>query len=193
VRLLVALTDTGAVLDRGSAGRLRLRADAVLAGPGEVGAAPWGWTGREPRTGSSRSSSAGDVALPALAELDEVGVWTAMLPEWAPLRGRAQRNPYHRYALDRHAWHAAAELGELVRREAWAAETLVDVDDREALLLGVLLHDVGKALGEPHSETGVPLAAAIARGWGPRPRRSRASRSWSVCTSSSPMRRSDAT
>ncbi|MFP4149390.1 MAG: HD domain-containing protein, partial [Nitriliruptoraceae bacterium] len=111
----------------------------------------------------------GHVALPALAELDDVGVWTALLPEWGPLRGRAQRNPYHRYALDRHAWHAAAELGELLRREPWAAETLLDVEDREALVLGVLLHDVGKVRGEPHSETGVPLAAALARRMGASP------------------------
>jgi len=164
-RLLVALTRTGAVLDRGSAARLRDRSETALAGGG-VG--PWTWSDAD-RDRLVWVLHQGSVALPALAELDEVGVWTAWVPEWAPLRGRAQRNPYHRYALDRHAWHAAAELGDLVRRAPWAAETLVDVDDREALFLGVLLHDVGKALGEPHAETGVPLAAAIARRMGARP------------------------
>ncbi len=104
----------------------------------------------------------GDVALPALAELDDVGLLTALIPEWAALRGRPQRNPFHRFSLDRHAWHAAAALGDLVRREEWAARALADVDDRDGLLLGALLHDVGKALGEPHSETGVPVARAIA-------------------------------
>ncbi len=189
-QLLVALADTGAVLDRGSAARLRHysggdgvgprpavvsegvsgsggpgHADAVGVAPGADDTAMWPWTsGCRARLLSVLQR--GRVALPALAELDEVGVWTAWLPEWAPLRGRAQRNPYHRYALDRHAWHAAAELGELVRREAWAAETLLAVKDREALFLGALLHDVGKALGEPHSETGVPLAAALARRMG---------------------------
>ncbi len=152
-RLLGALADTGAVIDRGSAARLRRRA--------EGGPVAWGWTGRD----LERVLSVlwrGRIALPALAELDDVGVFTALVPEWEVLRGRPQRSPYHRYALDRHAWHAAAELGELVRREAWAAETLEQVDDREGLLLGTLLHDVGKAVGEPHSETGVPLARAIA-------------------------------
>jgi [protein-PII] uridylyltransferase len=104
----------------------------------------------------------GSVALPALAELDDVGLLTALIPEWAPLRGRPQRNPFHRFALDRHAWHAAAALGDLVRRERWAVEALGEVTDREALLLGTLLHDVGKAHGEPHSETGVPVATAVA-------------------------------
>ena len=164
-RLLVALTRTGAVLDRGSAARLRDRAETATAGGG---AGPWTWSNTD-RDRLVWVLHQGAVALPALAELDEVGVWTAWVPEWAPLRGRAQRNPYHRYALDRHAWHAAAALGDLVRRAPWAAETLVDVDDREALFLGVLLHDVGKAFGEPHAETGVPVAAAIARRMGSRP------------------------
>lgn len=159
-RLLVALTETGAVLERGSAARLR-----NATGRSE---APWTWQDAD-RHRLVRVLQRGHVALPALAELDDVGAWTALLPEWAPLRGRAQRNPYHRFALDRHAWHAAAELGELLRREDWAAETLLDVEDREALVLGALLHDVGKVRGEPHSETGVPLAAALATRMGAAP------------------------
>ena len=158
-RLLVALAGTGAVLDRGSAARLRNHSGE----PRDDAAWPWTPSCRAALIGVLQR---GRVALPALAELDDVGVWTAWLPEWEPLRGRAQRNPYHRYAVDRHAWHAAAELGELVRREPWAAETLLAVEDREALFLGTLLHDVGKVLGEPHSETGVPLAAALARRMG---------------------------
>jgi len=157
VRLLVALTETGAVLDRGSAARLRRHV--------EDGATGWAWTGAD-RERFVGVLWRGGVALPALAELDDVGVLTAILPEWAPLRGRAQRNPFHRFALDRHALHAAAELGDLVRREAWAAETLEEVEDREALLLGTLCHDVGKAFGEPHAQTGIPVAQALARRMG---------------------------
>jgi len=160
-RLLVALADTGAVLDRGSAARLRNRAEAPDRAP------PWGWSD-DSRDRVVGVLLRGEVALPALAELDEVGVWAAWVPEWAPTRGRAQRNPYHRYALDRHGFHAVAELGELVRREPWAAETFAEVDDREAVVLGTLVHDVGKAFGEPHEETGVPVAAAIARRMGAR-------------------------
>jgi [protein-PII] uridylyltransferase len=159
-RLLAGLASSGAVLDRGSAARLRERAER-----GEVA---WRWTDGA-RDRAVRVLWRGSVALPALAELDEVGVWVSVLPEWAPLRGRPQRNPYHLYALDRHAWHAAAQLGELVRRERWAAETLGDVDDREGLMIGTLLHDIGKAFGEPHAETGVPVAEALARRMGARP------------------------
>ena len=159
-RLFAALADTGAGLDRGSAARLRRRV--------EDGQRPWTWTDAQ-RERFLRVMWRGGVMLSALAELDDVGLLTAVLPEWAPLRGRPQRNPYHRFSLDRHAWHAAANLGDLVRREAWAAEAVRLVDDRDGLLLGVFLHDVGKAVGEPHSETGVPLARAIAERMGAAP------------------------
>ena len=153
-RLLAALAESGAVLDRASAARLRARIDE-----GDV---PWGFTAVV-RERVLAVLWRGHIALPALAELDDVGMLTALIPEWTALRGRPQRNPFHRYALDRHAWHAAAELGDLVRRHTWAADTLGDVEDREGLLLGTLLHDVGKAFGEPHNITGVAVAQSIAR------------------------------
>ncbi len=152
-RLLAALTETGAVLDRTTAATLRRHVGRRTE--------PWGWD-RAARRRFVQTLWQGEPALSALAELDDVGLLVALIPEWAPLRGRAQRNPFHRYSLDRHAWHAAATLAELVRTQDWAAATLELVEDREALMLGVLLHDVGKAHGEPHSETGVPVARAIA-------------------------------
>ncbi len=157
-RLLVALADEAALLDRSTASALR---NLVRARGDE----PWGWDD----AARERFLSVlwrGSKALPALAELDDVGLLHAMLPEWAPLRGRAQRNPFHRYSLDRHAWHAAATLADLVEDEPWASEVLDDVEDLTALMLGVWLHDVGKAYGEPHSETGVPIAQAMARRMG---------------------------
>jgi len=175
VRLLEVLTDTGAILDRRSAGRLRAHASVP----------PDGVTAQDLAVGSVRAAHGpldvsdgerfvrilwrGSPALAAVAELDDAGVLTALLPEWEPTRGRTQRNPYHRFTLDRHGWHAAAELAELVRREAWAAETLERVTDRDGLMLAAMLHDVGKAYGEPHAETGVEPARALARRLGARP------------------------
>jgi [protein-PII] uridylyltransferase len=163
-RLLAALADTGAVLDRTSAGRLRRHAEQAETSAGTTG---WRW-GDQDRQRLLGVLWRGQVALPAVAELDDAGVLTALLPEWRALRGRPQRSPYHRYTLDRHAWQATAELGDLVRREPWASEALEEVEDRDGLLLGVLLHDVGKVVGEPHEETGVPLARAIAERMGAR-------------------------
>jgi [protein-PII] uridylyltransferase len=152
-RLVTALVRTGAVLDRETAGRLRRETQALEA--------PLHWHD-DLRRRFVGALWAGRPVLRVLAELDDVGLFEALVPEWTAVRGRAQRNPFHRYSLDRHAFHAAAELGELVRHETWAADALEVVEDRDALMLGVLLHDVGKAFGEPHAETGVPAATAIA-------------------------------
>lgn len=157
VRLFVALVATGSVLDRRSAATIRRFTDSIAAG----GPNPWRFT-YDTRAQFVTALSRGRVILRALAELDDVGVITALMPEWAPLRARPQRNPYHRYALDRHAFYAVAELGELIRNEAWASDVYANVVDRDALWLGTLLHDVGKALGEPHEQTGVGLALVLA-------------------------------
>ena len=155
------------MLDRRSAGRIRtltMRAPEDDEGgeDGEGVAARWRFGPAEGRM-LQRVLWAGRTALPAVAELDDTGVLTALLPEWEPTRGRTQRNPYHRFTLDRHGWNAAVELAELVRREPWAAETLERVADRDALMLAAVLHDVGKAIGEPHAETGVEPARRLAR------------------------------
>jgi len=152
VRLLTTLATTGTVLDRRSAGRVR---SAAVAG------APWSIGPAESRS-VLRILWSGRTALPAIADLDDAGVLTALLPEWEPTRGRTQRNPYHRFTLDRHGWNAGAELAELVRREAWAAEMLERVTDRDALMLAAVLHDVGKVHGEPHAETGIAPARRLA-------------------------------
>ncbi|HEX9890326.1 MAG TPA: [protein-PII] uridylyltransferase [Nitriliruptorales bacterium] len=153
-RLLHALVESEAVLDARAAATFQ-RAAAARDEP-----YPWDAAAR----GHFLASLwAGRSALRAFAELDHAGLLVALVPEWEPLRGSPQRNPFHTYSLDRHALHAATGLAELVRNDDWAAAALDEVTDRDALMLGVLLHDVGKAHGEPHSETGVPVARAVVR------------------------------
>lgn len=168
IRLLESLVETGAALDRGSAARISRAVEDSSRGDGDGaagGTAVWRWDDAA-RHRFLATLWRGGAALDALAELDDLGVLTCLIPEWAPLRGRPQRNPYHRYSLDRHAFYAAANLAELVRAEEWAAKRLEQVTDRDGLMLGALLHDVGKAYGEPHTESGVPVADSIARRMG---------------------------
>ncbi|MEX0832116.1 MAG: hypothetical protein WD007_05900, partial [Nitriliruptoraceae bacterium] len=153
LRLLTALVTHRVVLDRRSAATIRSWANSH--------SARWNWHVDDRRAALDALWSGSGVAA-ALAELDDVEILTSLMPEWAPLRGRAQRNPYHRYALDRHAWHAVEQLGRLVAEQPWAAVTLQRVTDREGLLLATLLHDVGKPVGEPHDKTGVQPARILA-------------------------------
>lgn len=157
VRLFAALVETGAVLERRSAATIRRFCETLS----EDTAPVWPFT-NDTRSMFISSLSRGRPILRALSELDDVGLITALMPEWAPLRARPQRNPYHMYALDRHAFYAVAELGELIRNESWASDVYATIEDRDALWLGTLLHDVGKAIGEPHEHTGVPLARTLA-------------------------------
>ena len=94
---------------------------------------------------------AGHDAVPVLESLDQVGLLTRVLPEWEPVRSRPQRNAYHRFTVDRHLLEAAAEAAAL--------------DDRVArpdlLVVGALLHDLGKGYPGDHTEAGMELVERI--------------------------------
>ncbi len=84
--------------------------------------------------------------------LDQGGLVERMLPEWASVRHLPQRNPVHVWSVDRHLLETAVQAGPLVR----------DVGRPDLLLVGALLHDIGKGASGDHSEAGVPRAVAVA-------------------------------
>jgi [protein-PII] uridylyltransferase len=96
---------------------------------------------------------AGPALIPTWTACDRFGLITAWLPEWARLRGAPQHNPVHQFTLDRHLVSAAAEAGGYTR----------EVARPDLLLLGSLVHDVGKGMAGDHSQIGAPIAASIAR------------------------------
>ncbi|HLT70091.1 MAG TPA: [protein-PII] uridylyltransferase [Acidimicrobiales bacterium] len=96
--------------------------------------------------------AAGPPAVPLLEALDQQGVWERYLPEWASVRSRPQRNALHRYTVDRHLWEAAAGAAALAGRVARP----------DLLLVGALLHDIGKGQPGDHTEAGVELIGRIA-------------------------------
>ncbi|MCS6797136.1 MAG: [protein-PII] uridylyltransferase [Myxococcota bacterium] len=103
-----------------------------------------------------------------LAELHEVGLLLAMLPEFEPVTGRVQHDVYHVYTVDVHSVATVDRLRALVRGEMRAQLPLatrlaVEAGRRPALFLGLLLHDVGKAHGKDHSRRGAEMAGPIAR------------------------------
>lgn len=98
----------------------------------------------------------GPRALPVLESLDQAELFTRMLPEWAPVRSRPQRNAYHRFTVDRHLWEAATQAALFADR----------VNRPDLLMLGALLHDLGKGYPGDHTERGVELIAVIGRRMG---------------------------
>jgi [protein-PII] uridylyltransferase len=106
----------------------------------------------------------GPEAVGACELLDHVGGWAVLLPEWAPVRGRVQHDPWHRYTVDGHAFAATAEVSRLLERDERAARTAEAAGDLGALYLAAIFHDIGKGSGEDHSVAGELLTRrALAR------------------------------
>ncbi|MDQ2729859.1 MAG: HD domain-containing protein, partial [Actinomycetota bacterium] len=106
-----------------------------------------------------RVLGAGHPAIGAIEALDQLGVWGRLLPEWGPVRNRPQRNAYHRFTVDRHLLETVANASTLVR----------SVARPDLLLVGALLHDIGKGRGGDHTEIGIKLMGDVAprMGFGP--------------------------
>ncbi|MBV9592353.1 MAG: [protein-PII] uridylyltransferase [Actinobacteria bacterium] len=95
----------------------------------------------------------GAASVPVMESLDQAGLLHRLIPEWVAVRFRIQHNPVHRYTVDRHLFETAARAAELIRQ----------VNRPELLLLGALLHDIGKGFPEDgdHSEVGAQVAEPI--------------------------------
>jgi [protein-PII] uridylyltransferase len=93
----------------------------------------------------------GHHAIPVLESLDQRDLVARLLPEWAPVRSRPQRNAYHRFTVDRHLWEAAANAAGLVDRVARP----------DLLVLGALFHDLGKGYPGDHTEVGMDLVRTV--------------------------------
>jgi len=103
-----------------------------------------------------RVLATGPAAITALEALDQRRLLERYLPEWATVRNKPQRNPYHRYTVDRHLLEASANAATLAHR----------VNRVDLLLLGALLHDIGKGFPGDHTEVGMEVAADIATRFG---------------------------
>lgn len=83
--------------------------------------------------------------------LDQRGIVVRLLPEWAAVRCKPQRNAIHRFTVDRHLVEAVVEASALTRR----------VGRPDLLLLGALVHDIGKGFPGDHTDAGVAVVPAI--------------------------------
>lgn len=148
LRLAVAAAENDARLDRHSLDQLVDLAPAP--------ATPWS---SEVRNLFVRLLRTGHSAIPVVEALDHVGLFTRLLPEWEPNRSKVQRNQYHRYTVDRH----------LLEASSLAAGLVDGVDRPDLLVVGALLHDIGKGYPGDHTDVGIELIDAIAAnmGFGP--------------------------
>ncbi len=99
-----------------------------------------------------RLLAAGRPAIGAMESLDQHGLLVRLIPEWAAVRNKPQRNAYHTFTVDRHLLEAAA-----------LASGLTDSVERpDLLLIGALLHDIGKGFPGDHTTVGMDIVRRMA-------------------------------
>jgi [protein-PII] uridylyltransferase len=143
--LPLRLAATAAELDRPIArGSLHRLADRMPP-PGDP------WTD-ETRAALVSLLALGRPAIDKIESLDQHGLLVRLIPEWAAVRNKPQRNAYHTYTVDRHLLEAAA-----------LAAGLTDTVERpDLLLIGTLLHDIGKGFPGDHTTVGIGVVDRIA-------------------------------
>jgi [protein-PII] uridylyltransferase len=107
-----------------------------------------------------------------VAELHEVGLLLAMVPEFLPVTGRVHHDIYHVYTVDQHSVAAVDRLRAIFRGDyaqefplasRLAAEGGVDIP----LIVATLLHDVGKGYPDEngsrkfHAKTGAAVCRQV--------------------------------
>jgi [protein-PII] uridylyltransferase len=96
--------------------------------------------------------------------IDADGWISNQIPEWRDVRGRPQRDPYHRYHVDTHLFRTVEVADRLLKKPEspfGAFCSAVASEASQALLLGALLHDVGKVGQGSHVALGVHIAERI--------------------------------
>ena len=97
---------------------------------------------------------AGEAMIPIFESLDQENLMSRWIPEWSHLRFLPQRNVLHHHTVDRHMLETAVRAAALTR----------EVHRPDLLLVGALLHDIGKGYqGKDHSEYGAELIHPLAR------------------------------
>ncbi|MGI9164224.1 MAG: [protein-PII] uridylyltransferase [Mycobacterium sp.] len=95
--------------------------------------------------------SSGPTAVTTIEALDRTGLWGRIFPEWGAVRDLPPRDPVHTWTVDRH----------LVETVSRASAFTTRVSRPDLLVLGALLHDIGKGRGGDHSVIGAELAERV--------------------------------
>ncbi|GAA3009741.1 [protein-PII] uridylyltransferase [Actinokineospora diospyrosa] len=94
---------------------------------------------------------AGEGLADVVEAMDRGGLWARLFPEWGAVRDLPPRDAAHVWTVDRH----------LVQTTINAARLVTSVPRPDLLLLGALLHDIGKGRDQDHSVVGAALAAQV--------------------------------
>jgi len=94
----------------------------------------------------------GRAAIREIEALDSRGILVRLLPEWESVRNLPQRNAFHRFTVDRHLCETSAAACTYIR----------EVSRPDLLLVGALLHDIGKGSPGDHTVEGMRVVREVA-------------------------------
>ncbi|MEQ3554824.1 [protein-PII] uridylyltransferase [Pseudonocardia nematodicida] len=93
----------------------------------------------------------GEAMVGVIESLDRTGLWGRLFPEWGAVRDLPPRDRTHVWTVDRHLVEVCVRAAALTTR----------VPRPDLLLVGALLHDIGKGRGGDHSVVGESLVRQI--------------------------------
>lgn len=110
-----------------------------------------------------------------LRRMNEGGVLGRFIPEFGKIVSMMQYNMYHHYTVDEHLIRSVAVLAEIDAGKAnethpLASKLMPGIEEREALYVAVLLHDVAKGRQEDHSIAGARVARKLCPRFGLSPK-----------------------
>ncbi|MGV1790299.1 [protein-PII] uridylyltransferase [Rhizobium sp. A37_96] len=110
-----------------------------------------------------------------LRRMNEAGVLGRFIPEFGKIVSMMQFNMYHHYTVDEHLIRAVEVLSEIDKGKAEDIHPLTNklmpgIEDRDALYVAVLLHDIAKGREEDHSEAGAKVARKLCPRFGLSPK-----------------------
>ncbi|WFU09320.1 [protein-PII] uridylyltransferase [Rhizobium sp. CB3090] len=110
-----------------------------------------------------------------LRRMNEAGVLGRFIPEFGKIVSMMQFNMYHHYTVDEHLIRTVDVLSEIDRGKAEDIHPLTNklmpsIEDRDALYVAVLLHDIAKGREEDHSEAGAKVARKLCPRFGLTPK-----------------------
>lgn len=114
-------------------------------------------------------------AYTALATMHELGLLSALFPEFGVIESLVIRDLYHKYTVDEHSLLTIKHLHELKpatgrqppsgkpdhRLQARFADLFAELDQPEPLLLALLFHDLGKSVQGAHVQASLRLVESI--------------------------------
>ncbi|MBN1476620.1 [protein-PII] uridylyltransferase [Candidatus Sumerlaeota bacterium] len=101
-------------------------------------------------------------------QMADTGLLGEVLPPWRRIQSMVRIDHFHRYTVDEHTLKClesaeALLTGQLDEREPGLVEAAHQVERWDLLMLGILLHDIGKGEGRGHVVKGGQIAQRVAQ------------------------------